>query len=167
MSAEKANTILIVEDDRELNNVMSTILKSTGEYEVIQCFDGESALTLIMDENIRPELILCDINLPEISGISFVQQQLAKNLDLNVCFISGDQTSETLLTALQLGVTDYFCKPVDFNEILEKVPRLIQLGAHKIKLLGDEKTDFEVTKTNKIENLYRFINSISKAKDGS
>lgn len=162
MDTQNQGCILLVEDDIELNKIIYELIQSSGNYVVIQCFNGQSALELLIDRGLRPDLVLCDINLPELSGINLVQQQLAKNLNLNICFMSADDSSQNMLQALQLGAIDFISKPIDFTDILDKIPRLVQMGKNRAKLLSEIANDPEASQMNKEVNLFRVINSISK-----
>lgn len=161
---EQNNCIMLIEDDHDLNEIMAAIIKMAGNYHVIQCYSGQSALDMLLEQNIRPELVLCDVNMPELSGLNFAQQQMAKNINLNICFMSGDFSRENILQALKLGAVDFISKPFDYEEILEKIPRLVKIGQDKSQMDIRIDQDPNSNRMHKEMNLLRAINSIPKAK---
>lgn len=161
MDENKKYTILIIEDEIEISNVLAEIIESMG-MRVHHCYNGREALDLLVDKKINPVLILCDISMPEMSGIDFVKYQLAKNLNLNICMLTSNVSSEAITQALQLGVTDYISKPPDVIELKDKIARLVEFGQNRTKLLELESQIPEVGQIHKEQNMFRLINSTKK-----
>jgi two-component system response regulator VicR len=94
--------ILIVEDDRDLNNAYSVILKNEG-HEVATAFDGEEALKKL--KKFSPDLILLDLLMPIMGGLEFLQQyNLAKNHpNVKVLIFTNMENSPEVNEAYKLG----------------------------------------------------------------
>lgn len=109
--------IAVVEDDREISNILRDILENNG-YQVIQAFDGSEATKLLKDEDIQ--LILMDLMLPYKSGERLISE-LREHCDTPVIVISAKSMMETKLEVLRLGADDYVIKPFDLDEVLVRI----------------------------------------------
>lgn len=128
MTTEKPQSILVIEDQALNRKVARIVLQSEG-YEVIEAIDAVEALACL--EKVVPALILMDIALPGQSGEELTRQIKA---DPNLCGIpiialtaaamSGDR--ERLLKA---GCDDYLSKPIDTQELLERVAHYLKGSA--------------------------------------
>lgn len=94
--------ILIVEDDKDLNNAYSIILKSEG-YEVVEAFDGKEALEKIKD--FEPDLILLDLLMPIMGGLEFLQHfdLAASHPNVKVLIFTNMENSPEVNEAYKLG----------------------------------------------------------------
>ena len=94
--------VLIVEDDKDLNNAYSIILKSEG-YEVVEAFDGKEALIKI--KNFEPDLILLDLLMPIMGGLEFLQHfdLASKHPDVKVLIFTNMENSPEVNEAYKLG----------------------------------------------------------------
>lgn len=150
--------VLIIEDDVEVNSVLADIVVSLG-LEAHRCFNGRQALDMLIEKNVKPVLVICDINMPEMNGIEFVKYQLAKNLCLNICMLTADTSSDAILQCLKLGVTDYITKPFNVMELSDKISTLIEIGKSKMKLREMNAKNSEVNQAEQTENMLRVVNS--------
>ena len=109
-------TILIVDDDRLLQNALKNIL---GEhYELTVAGSGEEALRLL--KRTPADLVLLDIRLPDMDGIETLQQIKAVEKDLAVIMMTAFEDVATVITSMKLGAHDYLVKPLEM-EMLELV----------------------------------------------
>ena len=94
--------VLIVEDDRDLNNAYSIILKSEG-YEVVEAYDGKEALEKI--KNFEPDLILLDLLMPIMGGLEFLQHfdLVSKHPNVKVLIFTNMENSPEVTEAYSLG----------------------------------------------------------------
>ncbi len=94
--------ILIVEDDRDLNNAYSIILKHEG-HKVVEAFDGKEAIEKLTD--FKPDLILLDLLMPVMGGLEFLQQWdvLNKHRDVKVLIFTNMENSPEVAEAYKLG----------------------------------------------------------------
>ncbi len=94
--------ILIVEDDRDLNNAYSIILRHEG-HEVVEAFDGKEAIDKLA--GFKPDLILLDLLMPVMGGLEFLQQWdvLTKHRDVKVLIFTNMENSPEVAEAYKLG----------------------------------------------------------------
>lgn len=109
--------VLIVEDDKEINNILQTFLEQKG-YEVWSALDGHVA-TQEMNER-EYDLILMDLMLPFKSGERLIKE-LREKSQTPVIVLSAKTMLETKLEVLRLGADDYILKPFDLEEVLVRM----------------------------------------------
>lgn len=109
--------ILVVEDDLEINKLLTDFLKENG-YEVISQYDGLQVLDFLQKNKI--DLILLDIMLPYRSG-DIVLMDIRKNDTVPVIIISAKETTQNKIDLLRLGADDYITKPFDMEEVLARI----------------------------------------------
>jgi CheY-like chemotaxis protein len=101
--------ILIVEDEKDLNDAYSIILSSAG-YEVMSAFNGEEAMEQI-ERNGNPHLILLDLRMPVVNGIDFlIKYNPVKKYDTSVILFSNYDAQQEVDKAFKLGVERYILK---------------------------------------------------------
>ncbi|KMY48589.1 response regulator transcription factor [Peribacillus loiseleuriae] len=113
--------VIIVDDDRIIRQWLSTAIpwqeygfKLTGE-----ASDGETAIELIEKE--QPQIVISDINMPFMDGLELAKQVKSKSPDTYIIFMTGYEDFKYAHEALKLKVFDYLLKPVDKDQLLEKV----------------------------------------------
>lgn len=107
--------ILVVDDEAGLRHTLELILTDEG-YEVLTATDGEEALRLAISEN--PEMILCDIRMPKLDGLRFVERYKEAGGSALIIMMSAYGTRETAIDAMRLGAYDYISKPFNADEVL-------------------------------------------------
>ena len=107
--------VLIMDDDRALRKTLSEILSYEG-YKVDEAGDGEEGLKKFREKTY--DVVLCDIKMPKIDGIEFLEKAREANPDIPVIMISGHGTIETAVEAVKKGAYDYISKPPDLNRLL-------------------------------------------------
>ena len=108
-------SILVIDDERSIRNVLKEILSSEG-YKVEEAVDGEEGLKKFLVGNF--DLVLCDIKMPKVDGIEFLQKANEANSDVPIIMISGHGTIETAVDAVKKGAFDFISKPPDLNRLL-------------------------------------------------
>lgn len=109
--------ILIVEDDKEIVNILQSFLEQKG-YEVWTALDGHAAGVQMAEREY--DLILMDLMLPYKSGERLIKE-LREKSQTPVIVISAKTMMETKLEALRLGADDYILKPFDLEEVLVRM----------------------------------------------
>ena len=115
-------TILCIEDDKDTAGLLVEDLSERG-YRVIVAHDGERGLQMILHD--QPDLVLCDIGLPVLSGFDVLERlgELAPRLgQMPFIFLTAFTDRESMLRGRSLGADDYVTKPVDF-ELLDAIIR--------------------------------------------
>lgn len=109
--------ILIVEDDLEINKLLTDFLEENG-YEVFCLYDGLHVLDYLQENKI--DLLVLDIMLPYRSG-DIVLSNIRKQFTLPVIIISAKETTQNKIDLLRLGADDYITKPFDMEEVLARI----------------------------------------------
>ena len=110
--------ILVVEDERDLNRVISKRLESEG-YSVDSCFDGEEALDFIDVGEF--DAIIMDIMMPRINGIEVLKQMRSRNNTTPVLLLTARDGIGDRVNGLDAGADDYLIKPFAFEELLARI----------------------------------------------
>jgi len=108
-------TILIIDDEKAIRKTLSEILSFEG-YKIEEAADGEEGLKKFKEKNY--DVVLCDIKMPKIDGIEFLQKAVEVNPDVPVIMISGHGNIETAVEAVKKGAYDFIQKPPDLNRLL-------------------------------------------------
>ena len=116
-------TILIVDDDKDVQFTISNILKHAG-YETIIAGDGNRALREIRKRS--PDLALLDIRLPGMDGIKILEEMKRIDKDLTVVMVTAYGDIKSVVNAMKLGAFDYITKPFDNEELLLVVKKALQ-----------------------------------------
>lgn len=114
--------ILLVEDEENLHESLKLNLELEG-YQVSSAFDGSKALETLQKEYF--DLVILDIMLPEIDGISVLERLRLQNNDVPVLILSAKNTGADRVLGLKKGADDYLIKPFDLEELLLRVQKLI------------------------------------------
>lgn len=140
-------TILIVDDDRDIQFNLSTILKDAG-YEIITVSDGHKALKEV--ERRAPNLALLDIRLPGMDGMKVLEEMRKKDKDLIIIMLTAYGDVKSAVSAMKLGAFDYVNKPFDSEELILIIQKGLQtqsLGKEVDSLrkkLGEKKSVNEI-----------------------
>ena len=126
-------TILLVEDEENLHEALKLNLELEG-YEVSSAYDGASALKTFSGEYF--DLIILDVMLPEMDGITVTETIRLKNNEVPILILSAKNNSADRVLGLKKGADDYLTKPFNLEELLLRVSKLIE----KNKKLQDKET---------------------------
>ena len=114
--------ILIIDDERAIRSTLKEILEFE-KYKVDNAEDGEIGLSLAKKSNY--DLIFCDIKMPKMDGLEFLEYKEKEKIFCPIIMISGHGTIETAVKSLQSGAYDYIEKPLDLNRVLTSVRNAI------------------------------------------
>jgi len=109
------SNILIIDDEKAIRKTLSEILSYEG-YKIDEAGDGEDGLKKVREKEY--DVILCDIKMPKIDGIEFLEKAKEAVPDIPIIMISGHGTIETAVEAVKKGAYDYISKPPDLNRLL-------------------------------------------------
>jgi DNA-binding response OmpR family regulator len=115
-------TILLVDDDAALLEVMTIVLSSEG-YRVITAADGAEALREIGRDGL--DLVVLDVMLPRISGFE-VLKKIREKSDVPVVMLTAKSQSVDKVVGLELGADDYITKPFDTKELLARIRAILR-----------------------------------------
>lgn len=121
-----SNTILIVDDEIGIRELLSEILREEG-YQVTAVENAEQARK--SRKQTRPDLILLDIWMPDTDGITLLKEWVSNgSLTMPVIIMSGHGSIETAIEATRIGAFDYLEKPIPLQKLLSTVKRSLQRG---------------------------------------
>ena len=119
--AEQQKRILVVDDEENARIALSKILTREG-YEVALAGNGYEALDYLRGKEV--ELIITDIHMPEMNGLTFLRELSRSHPDSNVIMVTAYGEVESYIEAMNLGAFEYINKPVKIDE-LKKIIRKI------------------------------------------
>src|SRR5438552_1168352 len=107
-------TVLVVDDEDGIRQALTRFLSRLG-YHVQAASNAGEALQLLAAHH--PQAMLCDIRMPETSGVELLPKVLAQDPDLAVLMLTAIDEPRTAIECLKLGAYDYLIKPVDLEEL--------------------------------------------------
>jgi two-component system, NtrC family, response regulator AtoC len=114
--------ILLIDDEVGIRTSLTMVLEPA--YEVLSANDGEEGLNLF--RNSSPDLILLDILLPGIDGLSVLQTIRSEDARISVIMLTASTTVKTAVDAMKMGAVDYITKPFDVEELRLNVARALE-----------------------------------------
>lgn len=117
--------MLIVDDDADIRRVLRGLLSPMGT--VIEASSGAEALALVRDE--KPPLMLLDVSMPAMDGLTVLTDALSIDPKLIVVMLTGEMDLNTARRALEAGARAYVTKPFDPSTLCSDVRRLAGLDA--------------------------------------
>ncbi len=114
--------ILVVDDSKLIHKMFNVMLR---QYNVVHAHDGREGLSML-GEHADAELILLDINMPNMNGLEFLQKIKADSAfaDIPVVIISTEGKEEDTERAMSAGAAAYIKKPFDHKQLLDKIAEL-------------------------------------------
>ncbi len=131
MTTEQKRSILLVEDEENLHEALKLNLELEG-YDVTSAMDGAAALKAVQGEYF--DLIIMDVMLPEMDGITVTETIRISNNEVPILILSAKNSSADRVLGLKKGADDYLTKPFNLEELLLRVNKLI----NKNKKLQDK-----------------------------
>ena len=125
--------ILVVDDEKSIRNALKDVLEYEGHI-IEEAEDGMAAIIMVRKTNY--DLVLCDVKMPKLDGLEFLEIAFESRPDLNVIMISGHGNIETAVEAIKKGAYDYLAKPLDLNRLLV----IVRNGLEKEKLVKETQT---------------------------
>jgi putative two-component system response regulator len=107
-------TVLVVDDEDGIRQALTRFLTRLG-YQVQAAANAKEALEHVAADH--PQAMLCDIRMPETSGVELLPKVLAQDPDLAVIMLTAIDEPRTAIECLKLGAYDYLIKPVDLDEL--------------------------------------------------
>ncbi|HMQ80983.1 MAG TPA: sigma-54 dependent transcriptional regulator [Ignavibacteria bacterium] len=127
------NTVLIIEDDKAIVDVLKMILEHDG-FKIEKAFNGPTGIEKFREVN--PDVVLLDIRMPKMDGIEVLQEIRKIDKSSVIIMISGHGNIETAVQTTKLGAYDFISKPFD----VERLKLTIQNGLNYRKLLAENES---------------------------
>ena len=129
--------ILVVEDDRNFNDLIATILRQNG-YTVQGAENPPAAYDLLQSEQF--DLVLSDIMMPQVDGYQFAQELRRTDPSIPILFITARDDIASKEKGFNSGIDDYMVKPINFNELLLRIKALLRrakITADNLLIVGN------------------------------
>ena len=161
---EKSPNILVIDDDRVLLGLFDKVLKKLG-FRVALVDNGKDAVNLV--RKTTPDVVLLDIKMPDMDGISVLKQIKAQDSDIEVIMITGFASLDSAVKALKYGASDYIKKPFDrLDQVVDAVRRAWERRRPRL-----ERRNLKISQERRIYelkilyNISRMIGSCSDRKE--
>ncbi len=143
----KQKTVLVVDDEIAIVELLKHHLTLEG-YKVLEANDGISAVEMATEK--RPDLILLDIMLPKLDGLS-VCKRIKNTYNVPILMITAKDTEIDKILGLELGADDYVTKPFSTRELMARVKaNLRKVDVNNLELLENAKAEITKKTENKI-----------------
>lgn len=130
-SIQEVPSVLLVDDSDLVRSVLRELLETRG-YRVIEAADGKEGLELF--DRYRPDIVLTDLQMPEMDGLTFIAKLNDRYINVPVIVISGEGSLSEAIEAVRLGAWDYLIKPIrDVRELEITITRALE----RARLLDD------------------------------
>lgn len=116
-------TILVVEDDDELNALFCSVLNDNG-YTTLSANNGSEALDLLDDNFV--DLVVSDIMMPKMDGIELTKELRSAHFTMPILMITARESIADKQEGFRAGTDDYMVKPIDVNEMIYRVEALLR-----------------------------------------
>ena len=131
----ETSTILVVDDERSMRELLSIMLKKEG-HDVVVADCGRAAVKIL--EHRPVDLLISDIKMPDMSGVDVVRRAKEIRQDIVAIMITAFKSTESAVEALRLGAHDYLEKPFDNEQLKKKVRNALeQRRVREYTILGD------------------------------
>lgn len=114
--------VLIIEDEKELANVLKAYLERSG-YQVLMAYRGDEGFALWKEQH--PDMVLLDLNLPGIDGID-IARKIRQESDTPLIMVTARVEEVDRLLGLELGADDYITKPFSPREVVARVKAVLR-----------------------------------------
>jgi len=117
-------TVLIIEDEEDAADLFAEMMRVSG-FRVVKTSRSSPAISMMNDD--KPDIVLLDIMMPEISGLEILRQmRLDPNLsEIPVIVLSAKSMPADIKNGMEAGASTYLTKPVGFQELKEAVERTL------------------------------------------
>jgi len=135
------NLIMVVDDESAHRLMLKAHLEGAG-FEVVTAADGQEALDLAQARS--PDLVLLDLKMPGLSGLEVLERLKESNFGRPVIIMTAFGSIESAVQALKLGAEDYLTKPLDTDQVLVKVQKVLKLqDIEEIRVKREENLAFK------------------------
>jgi DNA-binding response OmpR family regulator len=121
-------TVLIVEDDKNLVRVLRIVLSASG-YSLLIARDGVEGLTQVTQG--KPDLIITDIAMPRMDGVEFCRRS-REITDAPILVLSGEKNPSRRLEALREDVDEFIAKPCNMPELQERIRKHLSVASPRL-----------------------------------
>jgi two-component system, OmpR family, response regulator len=121
--SEDRTRVLVVDDEPNITELVSLGLRYEG-FDVSSAHDGRGALRAVRE--LKPEVVILDVRMPDIDGLEVVRRMRAENLWIPVIFLTARDATEDKIAGLTVGGDDYIAKPFSLDELIARVRAIVR-----------------------------------------
>jgi CheY-like chemotaxis protein len=114
-------SVLIIDDQHAARSLLKKLLKDMGVDQVFEAATGRDALALVEGAPDMVDIIFCDWNMPQMSGIEFIRRMRAGGASIPVVMTTGRADRESVLEARKIGISGYLAKPFSRAQLEAKI----------------------------------------------
>lgn len=152
--------ILIVEDNRVNQLLLTNKFEKQGFHSIMLAKNGQEALAMAMKNN--PDLILMDIQLPDMNGNSVIQSLRDRKFSGQIVALSADSLPENMERSFAAGANGYITKPIDFNTFFTKINDFLKLPDGQGKKPAKDSTEKNMTADSHVERISTSVSAAAK-----
>jgi two-component system, chemotaxis family, chemotaxis protein CheY len=125
--SQALNTVVIVDDMKLARLRLVKVCQTLGFKTIIEAANGREAWQTIAANNLKPNLILTDYNMPDMNGMQFLETVRANELTktVPVMFITSESQMDLIMTAVSMGVTEFVVKPFADDVLISKIKNIL------------------------------------------
>ena len=116
--------VLVIDDETGSRESMAIALEKAGL--AVRTFDDARKALEFLDENDNARLAVCDLRMPGLDGLGFLNEVRERKIDLAIMLVTAYGSIESAVEAMRVGADDYLTKPVDLYELRKRVMNLIE-----------------------------------------
>jgi two-component system chemotaxis response regulator CheY len=121
--------ILLIDDSKSMRAIQRAALQPMGKLDIVEATDGVDALSKVIAS--KPNIILCDSDMPNMSGLDFVRALRQTDRTTPIVLISTRSDRASVVEAIQAGVTNYVVKPFTPDLLRQRVTDALSRAASK------------------------------------
>ncbi len=121
--SDDATRVLVVDDEPNITELVSIVLRYEG-FDVSSAHDGRGALRAVRE--LKPELVILDVTMPDIDGLEVVRRMRAENIWMPVIFLTARDAVADKIAGLTVGGDDYIAKPFGLDELVARVRAMVR-----------------------------------------
>ncbi len=141
-------SILCVDDNQNNLFTLNALLSSVNNIDSIEVLGGKEALDVLLVQNV--DLILCDVQMPDINGFELAKmiKSNKKTKEIPIIFVTAVFKSEEFIQqGFEIGAVDYVTKPIDDNQLLNKITLYLKVFEQKNRVIQSEKRFYDIAQS--------------------
>jgi len=124
MTTSKKASVIVVDDDSMMREMLKLILRSESYSVIGEASDGHEAIALC--GKLHPELVLLDINMPKLDGLQALEEIRKVSPITKVIMVSGDSTMDRVREAIKNGAAGFVVKPLNAASVLDSIENCLK-----------------------------------------
>lgn len=160
-------SILIADDEQEIRESLSIVLREEG-YQCTTVADGQEAIEALKEHSF--DILITDLKMPNADGLEVLDEALQRSSDTLTVIITAHATVETAIQALRKGAADYILKPLDFDEVIIRIEKLLKQKKlirenNYLRSQIDREYNFNhiIGESPAMKEVYRMVKRVSEA----